>query len=172
MKSVCYQLVFVALSTSVALSSAGCAGYQTGSQFLYRDDIRTVHVPVFESDSYRRFLGQRLTEAVIKQVELDTPLTVTDPAIADSFIQGKLLRESKRNVTEDSFDEPRVLQTDWRLEISWVDRAGVPLMARQLLRINNGVEFIPEGGQSLSTAQQELINRIAREIVGQMETPW
>ena len=45
-------------------------------------------------------------------------------------------------------------------------------MERQLLRVNNDVDFIPEGGQSLTTAQQELINRMAREIVGQMETPW
>ncbi len=155
-----------------AVASLGCAGYHVGNQFLYRNDIRTVHVPIFESDSYRRFLGQRLTEAVIKQIELNTPLTIADPAVADSFIQGRLIQESNRVASEDSFDEPRVIDANWLVEVSWVDRAGVPLMEKQLLRIDYGVNFIPEGGQSLSTAQGEIIQRIAREIVGQMETPW
>jgi len=58
------------------------------------------------------------------------------------------------------------------VEVDWTDRAGTPLMQRQSLRINHSADFIPEGGQSLVTAQQEVIERIAREIVGQMETPW
>lgn len=169
MKQVRPQLMSVALCATLFL---GCAGYHMGNQFLYRNDIRTVHVPVFETDSFRRFLGQRLTEAVVKQIETATPLTVTDASIADSFLQGRLIRESKRKLIEDFYDDPRVLQVDWQLEVTWVDRAGVPLMDWQLLRLNNGDVFIPEPGQSLSTAQQEVINRLAREIVGQMETPW
>lgn len=150
----------------------GCAGYNVGNQFLHRSDIRTVHVSMFESDSYRRFLGQRLTEAVVKQIELETPLTVTEPALANSFLQGRLVSEKKRVLGENFHDDPRDIQLEWRLEVTWVDRAGVPLMQRQLLRIDQDVNFIPEGGQSLSSAQQEVIQRLARSIVGQMEMPW
>ena len=50
-----------ALAAVILLS--GCAGYQIGNRALYRPDIRTVHVPVVQSDSYRRYLGERLTEA-------------------------------------------------------------------------------------------------------------
>ena len=145
------SITIIATIFVAALSSFGCAGYHMGNQFLFRSDIRTVHVPVFESESYRRFLGQRMTEAVIKQVELNTPLTIADPAVADSFIQGRLVQDNKRKVTEDFFDEPRVVQVQWLLEVKWVDRAGTPLMERQLLRVNNDVDFIPEGGQSLTT---------------------
>ncbi|MEM7456814.1 MAG: LPS assembly lipoprotein LptE [Planctomycetota bacterium] len=157
---------------AMVICGGGCAGYNVGNQFLHRSDIRTVHVGFFESESYRRFLGQRFTEAVTKQIELDTPLTITEPALADSFIQGRLVREQKRVLTENRGDEPRALQLDWQLEVTWVDRAGVPLMQRQLLKLDRDVDFVPEGGQSVSTAQQELINRMAREIVGQMEMPW
>ena len=167
-----YSRLLLACTAFVLLANVGCAGYHAGNQFLYRSDIRTVHVPVFESDSYRRFLGQRMTEAVIKRVELATPLTIADPAVADSFIQGKIIQDVKRVATEDRFDEPRVVQVQWLLEVRWVDRAGTPLMERQLLRLNNDVDFIPEGGQSMATAQQELIDRVARQITGQMETPW
>src|SRR6476660_2725748 len=54
----------------------GCAGYQLGQRSLYRPDICTVHIPVIQSDSFRRYLGERLTEAVVKEVELRTPYKV------------------------------------------------------------------------------------------------
>jgi hypothetical protein len=149
----------------------GCRGYHLGNQYLYRSDIRSVHVS-FDSDSYRRFLGQRLTESVVKQIELNTPLTITEPELAHSFLRGQLVRESKNAVAEDRFDQPRVVQIDWRVQVDWVDRAGVPLMETVNVNLTNNVEFIPEGGQSMSTAQQELINRVARQIVNQMENHW
>jgi len=156
----------------LSLTIVGCAGYNLGHQNLFRNDIRTVHVPIFESESNRRFLGQRLTEAVVKQVEQGTPLTITDPAIANSFLRGRLVRDQKNTVLENQFDDARAVQTSFRVEIDWVDRAGVPLMNRRSVIIDHSVDFIPEGGQSLATAQQEVIDRIAREIVGQMEMPW
>ena len=127
---------------------------------------------MFESDSYRRFIGQRTTEAVIKEVELTTPLTITNPQIADSFIRGRIIRESKSVVGENRFDDPRSLRAGWVVEIDWVDRAGTPLMQRQTVRISEDSVFIPEGGQSLSTAQQEIIERVARQTVSQMQNPW
>lgn len=150
----------------------GCAGYNLGNQYLFRNDIRTVHVPIFESDSNRRFLAQRLTEAVVKQVEQGTPLTITDPSVSNSFLRGRLVRDQKNTVTENQFDDARAVRTSFRVEIDWVDRAGVPLMPRRSVIIDHSVDFIPEGGQSLATAQQEVIERIAREVVGQMEMPW
>ena len=155
----------------IAFTSLGCARYHVGNQYLFRSDIRTVSVPIFETDSFRRFLGQRLTEAVVKNIELNTPLTIADPAIADSFVRGRIVSERKTVAAENRNDEPRTLQVGWQVEVDWVDRAGVPLMQRQKVRINRDSWFIPEGGQSLSTSQQEVIEMIARDIVGQMEMP-
>ena len=139
---------------------------------MFRSDIRSVHVPIFESESHRRFLGQQLTEAVVKQIELDTPFVVADQAVADSILTGRIIRDQKRPRTLDRFGEPRVVQTDWRVEVNWTDRGGVPLMQRQQIVIQDDVEFIPEGGPSLATAHRELIAGIAQQIVGQMESGW
>jgi hypothetical protein len=151
---------------------SGCATYHIGNQYLYRSDIRTVHVPIFESDSYRRFLGQRLTEAVVKEIELSTPLVITEPQLAHSFLQGRIVSDIKTPRGETFNDDVRVVGTTWRVEVTWTDRAGVPLMQRQVLTINREAIFIPEGGQSLSTAQQAVIERLARDIVNQMEQPF
>ena len=54
---------------SSLLLLGGCAGYQIGNQSLYPQEIRTVYVPMFQSISFRRNLGERLTEAVVKEIE-------------------------------------------------------------------------------------------------------
>lgn len=150
----------------------GCRGYHLGNQYLYRSDIRTVHVMMFESDSYRRFLGPRLTEAVVKEIEMSTPMTITDRHIADSFVRGRLVQDTKSVRGENQFDEPRTLQVGFLVEVDWVDRAGVPLMERQLVRIREDASFVPEGGQSMSTTQQNIIEMVARDIVSQMQSGW
>jgi hypothetical protein len=63
--------------------------------------------------------------------------------------------------------------------MSWADRRGdliaggtpVPF-APLLVNISQTASFVPEGGQSMATAQQEAIQRMAEQIVGQMEAPW
>ena len=156
----------------VVMVSSGCRSYHLGKQSLFRSDIRTVHVAIADSNSNRRFLGQRLTEAVVKQISSTTPLTITDPALADSVITARVVRDEKSVLTETATDEGRAIEVGLVVEVDWTDRAGNSLMQRQSLNINHSADFIPEGGQSLVTAQQEVIERIAREIVGQMETPW
>ena len=162
----------IPLMLAVVVQMFGCASYHLGNQYLYRSDIRSVHVMVFEADSDRRYLGQRLTEAVIKNIELNTPLTITDPQIADSFIRGRIVTENKRVAGENINDEPRTLQVRWVVRVDWVDRAGVPLMQFQSVELNRDGEFVPEGGQSMATAQQRIIEQVARDIISQMQMPW
>lgn len=157
---------------AVCLLLSGCFGYHLGNQALFRPDIRTVHIPVFESDSFRQFLGERLTEAVIKEVESRSPYKVVGLQNADSVITGKLISDEKRVLIESLTDEARDIQVNLLVEVSWNDRYGRPLMNSQQIQINQFTNFVPEGGQSLSTAQQEVIDKIARDIVSQMEIPW
>lgn len=154
----------------------GCASYQIGQRALYRPDIRTVHVPIFESDSFRRNLGERLSEAVAMQIEMRTPYRLADAATADSVLRGKIVTETKRMIAEDQFDQPRVLETDLVCQIDWIGPQGellahnisVPL-DDYLLVVGHTEQLIPEGGQSMSTTHQEAIERLAEQIVGQME---
>lgn len=157
----------------------GCAGYQIGQRSLYRPDIRTVHVPIAQSDSFRRYLGERLTEAVIKEVELKTPYKVVDAEAADSVLTVRLVSDSKRILAENRFDEPRDIEADFFIQVNWVDRRGDVIMSHDdvpaaplLLNIGQTANFVPEAGQSLATAHQEAIQRLAEQIVGQMEMAW
>jgi hypothetical protein len=56
--------VWTPVATLLLLVIAGCAPlnmYQFGTRSLYPADIQTVYVPIFESDSFRRFLGEQLS---------------------------------------------------------------------------------------------------------------
>ncbi len=162
----------------IALMS-GCAGYQIGNESLYRPDVHTVYVPIFESDSFRRNLGERLTEAVVKQIEFNTPYKVVGSSGADSILTGRIVSEGKRTIAENTNDEPRDVEIGLLVQVSWVDRRGdlinqsvgypVPPV---LLNIGQGVNFAPEAGQSTATAHQEAVQRLARQIVAQMEIAW
>lgn len=161
------------------ISCLGCAGYQLGSQSLYPANIRTVHVPIFESDSLRRRLGEQITEAVVKRIEATTPLKVVGRANADSILQGRLISERKRIVTESPWDEGRDVEVDWRVEATWTDNCGRPIGTNMLqpvppvlLTFAASGHFMPEIGQSLATAQRDAIDQLAKHIVEQMEMPW
>lgn len=156
----------------VVLMSLGCRAYNFGNQGLYRPDIRSVHVSIFESDSNRRWLGQRLTESVVKQIERDTSFVISRPQMAESFIRGRIIRDRKNVLTESGNDDVREAELALFVEVSWTDRTGLSLMPRQKLLLTESDHFVPEGGQSLTTTQQEILNRIATQIVNQMEMPW
>jgi hypothetical protein len=171
-------LALVALLTTVP-GISGCAGYRVGNQSLYRPDIRTVHVPVFQSESLRRFLGERLTEAVAKTIELQTPYKVVPHARADSVLEGRIFEESKYVITENANDEVRDIELETIVEVTWRGRGGQVLAGPFTYRLPNGfdrvgqaVHIIPEGGQSIVTGQQETFVRLADQIVASMEVPW
>lgn len=173
----CVQLS--ALIVFAFLCTTGCAGYRFGPRSMFRHDIRTVHVPIFVSDTLRRGLGERLTEAVVKEIASRTPYKLVNADQADSVLRGRIVTADKNALTSNINGEPRVLDVNFQLQISWTDRQGNLLsgpiiydIAPTALNINQSASFVPEGGQSLATAQQESIQRLARQVVSQMEGPW
>ncbi len=167
------------LSALVLVSLAGCAGYQIGHRSLYRSDVYSVYVPVFESDSLRRNLGEQLTEAVIKRIELRTPYKVVSGVHADSVLSGRILQDYKYVVAENVNDDPRDIEVEFKIEVSWRDRRGDLIsetytcgIPSSIVTFGQAVPLIPESGQSVATAHLAAIEALAEQIVSRMEIPW
>jgi len=165
------------------VSLAGCAQYRVGADSLYAPDVRTVYVPMIESDSYRRDLGERLTEAVVKEIELKTNFKVVNTPTADSVLSVRLQGDTRRTLAEDSFDAPRVLENEIFAQVTWLNRRRLPMGPVQSFPIPGGLTggvtgfrqdstLIPASGQSVVTSQQQAIVQLAQQIVGSMEEPW
>jgi hypothetical protein len=161
------------------IAAAGCSGYQVGARSLYAPEIRTVYVPIFKSSSFRRNLGERLTEAVMKEIEAKTPYKVVGTPTADSTLSGRIIGDNKRVVVEDRYDQPRQAEIRLRVAVHWTDCRGdliresrsIPFSS-EIVGTSGTAPLFPELGQSVATSQQQAIQRVAEQIVSMMETPW
>lgn len=161
------------------LTCLGCAGYQLGNASLYNSNIRTIHIPVVRNDTWRQDLGVQLTEAIQKSVELRTPYKVVASPSADSTLTCRITSQGKRTVTQTNTDEPRDVETLVTVELTWTDRRGNLLMENRFVPQGElafffvqGVDFVPEAGQSIGTAQLRAVEQLADQIVSQMESRW
>ncbi|GIW98123.1 MAG: hypothetical protein KatS3mg111_1456 [Pirellulaceae bacterium] len=169
----------LALLAALPMLLVGCAGYRLGTTGLYHEHIRTIYLPVVRNDAWRPELGVQLTEALQREIETRTPFKVVSYPTADSTLDCRITTQTKRTVTEAKTDEPRAIENQISVHVRWTDRQGNPLMENRFLPPNEiayafaqSVDFVPEGGQSMATAQLAAIQKLAREIVNQMEIRW
>ncbi len=161
--------------------SAGCfgLGYQIGAKSLFGQDIKTVYVPIFESDVEQRDLAERLTEAVCKRIEARSPYKVIGRPTADSVLEGRIKQQTQAITIINNYDDPRQKTRGLSVELRWKDRRDRDLRQFDSLAWHHGVAdvsstayMVAEYGQSEATTDQQQIDVIADKIVGMMETPW
>ncbi len=171
-------LTFIAMAALFCTS--GCAAYRFGNESLYAPDVTTVYVPMIESDSFRRDLGERLTEAVIKEIEAKTPYKVVGTPDADSILGARLTNQRKHVTIENPNDDPRAIDIAMAAEVSWINRrrqplcppTTIPLPAELFIPMGQTAALLPEAGQSVESQNQVAIERLAQQIVATMEEPW
>lgn len=156
--------------------TAGC-GYQVGAPFS--PEIRSVHVPIFKSNSNRRFIEYELTEAVQKQIQQRSHMRLVKEEDADTRLTGRIIDLKKSALGQTQNSDARELQINLQVEMTWEDLRTGKILAQQrvplppeMMVLAAQAEFAPEVGQSLATADQTVIDRLARNIVDMMETPW
>src|SRR5437879_12832103 len=90
------------ISLAIALLMSGGCGYTVGAPFS--PEIRSVHVPIFNSGSNRRFLEFQLTEAVQKQIQQRSHFRLVKEDEADTQLTGRIidLRKSALGQTRNS----------------------------------------------------------------------
>lgn len=169
------RVCFGALGVALLTICAGC-GYMVGN--TRAPEIRTVHVPAFTSDSFRRGFELQLTEAVQEQVQL-RGFRLAKPPTADTRLVGHIVSVEKRPVNQNKFDDPRELEVALAVKVRWEDARTGQLLNETEFPIDplgahavTQATIAPETGQSLATGTQEAVDRLARQIVGMMEIPW
>jgi hypothetical protein len=170
------SLIRFAAALIATASVAGC-GYMVGPS--YGPEIRTVHVPVFKSDSFRRGYEVQLTEAVQKQIQQNTTLRLTKEPGADTRLLGRIVEITKRVENQNKYDDPRELEVAFAVEVRWEDCRTGALITEQTFPVSSSVDqsiiqasFAPEAGQSMATATKDAMDQLARHIVQLMEVPW
>ena len=165
-------LVWVCL----AFVASGC-GYMLGSPNA--TEIRSIHVPVFTSDSYRRGIEYQLTEAVQNEIKRRTHFRLQNRQSADTILKGHIVDVRKSVLGETRFDDARENQLSLQIVVSWEDSRSGRMLGQQRIPIGPDMQhldatadFAPEVGQSLATATQTAVERAATHMVDMLELPW
>jgi len=147
----------------------GC-GYSTSRPFA--TDIATVHVEMLESKEFRRELEFRLTESIIKRIEMDTPYRIADARHADASLTGEILRVDNRTFGDDfEQDRPREIGSTVVVRFRLKDlRTGKILVNRP--RFVYQTSYIPPVGETFSDAMTRAMDGLAEQIVETMEQSW
>ena len=164
-----------AAAVVLCVTTTGGCGYRVGS--MHPDGVHTVYVPVFTTKEYRRELEFALTEAVIKEIEQATPYKVVKRHQADTTLVGTVLELNKAVSSINPDSDPRELRVTLTAEVQWQDlRSGKTLLdgagPSGKRRVSESVRYVPELGESLTTASNRAVKRLARRIVEMMETSW
>lgn len=165
------------LACLLPLLATSCASDPTqGYSFAasYRDDIQSIAVPVFENTTFSHGLEFALTEAVIKEIHRVTPWRVIDEASAQTTLRGTITGSTLRQLNrqrQSGLGREMVVQLTVGFE--WKQNAtGEVLVARRQYRSTD--TFVPTqpAGERLETGQQASVERLARDIVGELRSSW
>lgn len=147
----------------------GCS-YSTKRPF--RTDIQTVHVEMFQSKEFRRELEFRLTEAIIKRLEMDTPYRVAERTTADAVLTGEIVTVKNRTLGDDfDTDLPREIGSSVVVRFALKDlRTGEILVERP--RFIFQTSYIPPVGETFTQGMTRAMDGLAELIVESMESAW
>ena len=145
-------------------------GYHWNS--LYREDVQSVAVPIFTTKDFRRGVEFKLTEAVIKQLELHAPYKVMPRERADTILEGQVTQVSIGTISKDfQTNLPREQQLVVTVEFVWKDlRSGRILAQRKGLQ--EQAVFYPSLGEGEFVGTQKAIEQLALVIVQEMQADW
>lgn len=169
-----------ALAAALAASAltGGCnadpgSGYTLATQ--YPANVRTVAVQIFTRapNVYRRGLELRLTEAVIKHIELSTPYKVTTKERADTELTGTITGIGQRTMSMvKAVSSPRESEVVLSASIRWQDLRNGEILRRRNVRAAG--RYIPRApfSEDFFQGSEDAIDKLARRIVEEMEDDW
>jgi hypothetical protein len=156
-------------SMVVLFAGSGC-GYKTCG--LYRENVRTVYIEMFQSKEFRRGIEFQLTEALRKQIDRATPYHNAPKESADTVLSGEVLEWREGTLGRDFItDLPRETAGTLVIRFRWQDvRTGKLLVDEP--RFVTTVEYVRPIGETIFHAREEAVNKMARRVVESMEAPW
>lgn len=159
---------------ATVISLTGC-GYRAGS--LTPTDIRSVHVEMFDNNTFRRGLEFQLTEAVQREIRKRTDIRLADKDKADSILSGTIVEFRGRVEVRDVEDEVFTQDVTIYVNYKWVERrTGRRLAEREKLsktvRLYSTYGETAGFGETIGFVASEPIRLVAESIVDGMFEDW
>ncbi len=152
----------------LAALMCGC-GYSNKS--LISRDISSIHIPIFENDTFRRGVEFDLTKAVKDEIMSKTNLRIASKDNADTILHGTVKKFTERIITHGFRDS--VVEADMALlvEIRLVDRRTDRTLVHEK-SVNQTTGYIVRRGETLESASAEGVVDLAETIVNLLAKKW
>lgn len=167
----------LALAAAGVALLAGCAsdpreGYAVGSAF--DRNVGSVEVRIFDNLSFHHGLEVLLADAIVKQIQIQTPWTVRSGALAQTTLTGAItdVRLRARSVAR-STGLVQEQALDITVDFQWRDnRTGDVLASRRGVRVTE--TFVPALGASerIEVGENLAVQEAAREVVAALRSGW
>jgi hypothetical protein len=179
-KKIKYTQIFLILITAALLfvllpgcGKGGLSGYQGG--WLYPQQVKTVYVEMFDTDSFYRGHEYVLTDAICKRIESETPYKiVSNRDYADSVLSGRLGAVRQSVLARDRFTgRPLEREVSVLVTVNWKDVRNGDLLINSE-RVSGTSSFSPylEQSQTFDYAADVAVNKAAVRVVELMQKPW
>ena len=140
----------------------------------YRDDIRTIAVPIFENATFEYGAEFELTELIIKEIHRTTPWRVVKESIAQTTLQGTITNSELRQITRQRQSGlGQEMAVELTVSFEWKENAtGEVLVARRAYRASD--TFVPTlpAQERFELGRISASQRMARDIVGELRASW
>ena len=168
------QRVIGASKWSVLLLAAMLGGCGYTHQAMFPEDVGSVAVDIFANRTFYQGVEFDVTEAVIKEIELQTPYKVVPGDTADTALHATITRVQQHRLSRRRLGGlVQEMELQIRVNFEWQDlRTGKTLRQRRGLKSTG--RYIPAvaTGETFKTAQHEAAQRMARQIVAVMASQW
>lgn len=153
----------------LALMAAGC-GYS--SDPLYRKNIRTVYVEMFQTKEFRRGIEFQLTEALRKEIDRRTPYKNAPKEKADSIMSGQILEWQESAIGHDFVTAlPRDTAGTLIIQFRWQDARTGKIIAEHP-RLISTIQYVRPAGETTENGRNDAVTKMARTIVDRMAADW
>ena len=146
------------------------SGYQWHS--LYREDIQTVAIPIFQNRDFRRGVEFSLTKAIVNQLESHAPYKVVSKERADTVLEGEIVKVDITTISrlyKEAVPQEQLMVLT--VNFKWKDlRTGQILLERKNFQQTS--TFYPTLREGTFTASQQAVEKLALGIVQEMQADW
>ena len=139
---------------------------------LYRQDVKTVAVPVFANRTYYRGVEFNLTKAIINQIESRTPYKVVPREQADTILEGEVIDAGVHYQSRSQLNGlPQEQLYYLVVNFTWKDmRSGQQLTVRR--GFGQTAPYYPTLGEDRFSGSQDSIEKLALAIVDELQANW
>ena len=165
------KLLLILAANIVAFMMVGCAGYQLGgSKPSHLAEVTKLYVPTFENKTLEPRLGVLVTNAVIKQLQVDGTYEITTAEDADAVLAGRIEGINRSQFRADRTNVLRTSQLLLTLNTNYTinkSGSGIPLhegSASANSYVILDANFQLSETQALEDAAQRLAGRLVTDI--------